>query len=237
MMGILKARSRKKRRRRNMSGLEGKVALVTGGSRGSGAAIARRLARGGADVALTYLSAVGRAESVVEEIEAAGRVGPAIPADGADPKAVLGAVERTVDEFGRLDVLVNNAGVFPNGPLEDVNLEESCPSMWSRRPWTRWGGGKWDDATLMEGNVAEQVSELKRKPGGDILVAGSISLVRHLMREDLVDEIHLQVYPVVFGSGRRLFEEGSEPKRFELVAAKTLGTGVLDLTYRRRRSA
>ena len=107
-----------------MPGLEGKVALVTGGNRGIGAAISRRMAREGADVALTYLSAAGRAEAVVAEIEAAGRVGLAVPADGADPKAVVYAVERTADELGRLDILVNNAGVFPNGPLEDVSLEE-----------------------------------------------------------------------------------------------------------------
>ncbi len=107
-----------------MSELEGKVALVTGGSRGIGAAIARRLAREGADVALTYLSAADGAKAVVREIEAEGRRGLAIQADGADPKAVVGAVERTVDELGRLDVLVNNAGIFPNGPLEDVSLEE-----------------------------------------------------------------------------------------------------------------
>ncbi len=107
-----------------MSGLEGKVALVTGGSRGIGAAISRRLAREGAHVALTYLSAADRAKAVVAEIEAEGRRGLAIQADGGDPKAVVGAVERTVDELGRLDVLVNNAGIFPNGPLEDVSLEE-----------------------------------------------------------------------------------------------------------------
>lgn len=107
-----------------MSELEGKVALVTGGSRGIGAAIARRLAREGAHVVLTYLSATDRAKAVVAEIEAEGRRGLAIQADGGDPKAVVGAVERTVDELGRLDVLVNNAGIFPNGPLEDVSLEE-----------------------------------------------------------------------------------------------------------------
>ena len=107
-----------------MSGLEGKAALVTGGSHGIGAAIAKRLAREGADVALTYLSAADRAKAVVSEIEKEGRQGLAIPADGADPKAVVGAVERTVGELGRLDILVNNAGIFPNGPLEDVTLEE-----------------------------------------------------------------------------------------------------------------
>ena len=131
-------------------------------------------------------------------------------------------------------------GSWPSMTADDIAFAHQMNVMpkyviWSTLDEVGWG--KWDNATLMEGNVAEQVSELKRKPGGDILVAGSISLVRHLMREDLVDEIHLQVYPVVFGSGRRLFEEGGEPERFELVASKTLGTGVLDLIYRRERSA
>ena len=96
--------------------------------------------------------------------------------------------------------------------------------------------GKWGNATLVRGNVAEEVSKLKRRPGGDILVAGSASLVHYLLREDLVDEIHLQVYPVVVGRGRRVFEDGADTKRFSLVDSKVLGTGVLDLTYRRERS-
>jgi 3-oxoacyl-[acyl-carrier protein] reductase len=107
-----------------MSDLKGKVALVTGGSRGIGAAIARCLAKEGADVALTYASAEGKAYAVAAEIEASGRRGIAIRADSAEPKALLHAVERTVKELGRLDILVNNAGMFPNGPLEDVTLEE-----------------------------------------------------------------------------------------------------------------
>jgi len=104
--------------------LAGKVALVTGGSRGIGAAIAKRLARDGADVALTYVSAADRAHAVVEGIAAAGRRGLAIRADSADPGAVVAAVERTAAEFGRLDILVNNAGIFPNGPLGDVTLDD-----------------------------------------------------------------------------------------------------------------
>jgi len=107
-----------------MSGLAGKVALVTGGSRGIGAAVVGRLARDGADVALTYARAAGQAQAVVAEIEAAGRQGLAIVADSAQPHAVVAAVERTADTFGRLDILVNNAGIFPNGPLEQVTLEE-----------------------------------------------------------------------------------------------------------------
>jgi NAD(P)-dependent dehydrogenase (short-subunit alcohol dehydrogenase family) len=107
-----------------MSELTGKVALVTGGSRGIGAAIARRLAQDGADVALAYASAADKARAVVAQIEAAGRRGLAIAADSAHPDAVIGAVERTVDAFGRFDILVNNAGIFPNGPLEEVSLEQ-----------------------------------------------------------------------------------------------------------------
>jgi len=107
-----------------MAALENKVALVTGGSRGIGAATARRLARDGADVALTYLNREADARAVVADIEAAGRRGLAIEADAATADAVTGAVERTVSELGGLDILVNNAGVFPNGPLEEVSLEE-----------------------------------------------------------------------------------------------------------------
>ncbi|WP_119460022.1 3-oxoacyl-ACP reductase family protein [Rhodospirillaceae bacterium SYSU D60014] len=107
-----------------MSELTGKVALVTGGSRGIGAAIAKRLAQDGADVALTYVSAADKARTIVAEIEAAGRRGLAIAADSVDPDAVTAAVERTAAEFGRFDILVNNAGIFPFGPPEAVTVEE-----------------------------------------------------------------------------------------------------------------
>lgn len=106
-----------------MSKLAGKVALVTGGSRGIGAAIARRLAHEGADVALTYVKSAQKAGAVVAEIEAAGRRGLAIAADSADARAIAGAVEQTVRAFGRLDILVNNAGIFLPEPLEDLTLE------------------------------------------------------------------------------------------------------------------
>ncbi|MGN9908980.1 SDR family NAD(P)-dependent oxidoreductase [Phytohabitans sp. LJ34] len=107
-----------------MSTLEGKVALVTGGSRGIGAAIATRLAKEGADVALTYATTGERAKSVADAIKAEGRRGLPIQADSADPQAVVAAVERTVAEFGRFDILVNNAGNFPYGPIDKVTLEE-----------------------------------------------------------------------------------------------------------------
>ena len=107
-----------------MAQLTGKAALVTGGSRGIGAAVARRLAQDGADVALTYLNAADAAQAVVAGIEAAGRRGLAIAADSADAVQVAAAVERAAQAFGRLDILVNSAGVFPNGPLEAVTVEE-----------------------------------------------------------------------------------------------------------------
>lgn len=107
-----------------MAELAQKVALVTGGSRGIGAAVALRLARDGADVALTYVSAGDKARDVVAEIEQLGRRAVAIVADSSDPSAVSAAVDRTVAELGRLDILVNNAGIFPFGPLEEVTLEQ-----------------------------------------------------------------------------------------------------------------
>jgi 3-oxoacyl-[acyl-carrier protein] reductase len=107
-----------------MSELQGKVALVTGGSRGIGAAIAVRLAELGSDVAITYAQSKERADEVVDRIRAHGRRGVAIKADSAAADEVVAAVDQTVDELGGLDVLVNNAGVFPFGPIDDVPLEE-----------------------------------------------------------------------------------------------------------------
>ncbi|SDM26951.1 3-oxoacyl-ACP reductase family protein [Allokutzneria albata] len=104
--------------------LAGKTALVTGGSRGIGAAIALRLADLGADVAITYASAKDRAEAVVERITATGRRGLAIAADNTDSAAVLDAVDRTAAELGGLDILVNNAGIFPSGLIGEVTEEE-----------------------------------------------------------------------------------------------------------------
>jgi 3-oxoacyl-[acyl-carrier protein] reductase len=90
--------------------MEGKIALVAGGSRGIGAGIAKRLAADGAEVAITYTKGADAAASVVEEIERAGGKAIAIQADATNAEAVRSAVKRTVAIFGRLDVLVNNAG-------------------------------------------------------------------------------------------------------------------------------
>jgi len=104
--------------------LEGKIALVTGGSRGIGAAIAKRLAADGANVAITYTKGADAAASVVKEIERGGRKAIAIQADAADADAVEAAVEKTVATFGRLDVLVNNAGTAVPKRFEETTLEE-----------------------------------------------------------------------------------------------------------------
>ena len=104
--------------------MSGKVALVTGGSRSIGAAIAKRLAADGASVAITYTKGADAAASVIKEIEGAGGKAIAIQADAADPDAVKAAVEKTFATFGRLDVLVNNAGTAIPKPFEEATLEE-----------------------------------------------------------------------------------------------------------------
>ena len=90
---------------------------------------------------------------------------------------------------------------------------------------------EWNNSTLIDGDVAEEITKLKQQPGKDISISGSGILVRSLLQDDLLDELRLMVHPVVVGSGKRLFEEGSDQKALELVDSKTFSTGVLYLTY------
>ncbi|ATB40713.1 enoyl-ACP reductase [Cystobacter fuscus] len=107
-----------------MSKLAGKRALVTGASRGIGAAIARRLAAEGADIAFTYQRSAEAAQALARELEGLGRKVIAIQADSADPAAVQRSVSATVERLGGLDILVNNAGIARGGPLEEMTLED-----------------------------------------------------------------------------------------------------------------
>jgi 3-oxoacyl-[acyl-carrier protein] reductase len=157
--------------RRTMSNkLEGKVVLVTGGSRGIGAAIAKRLATDGANVAITHTKGADAAASVVKEIERAGRKAIAIQADAADAEAVKAAVEKTVATFGRLDVLVNNAGTAIPKTFEETTLEEMDRVI---------------DINVRGTFVATQAALKHMKDGGRIIMIGS-SVGERMMTPGLV---------------------------------------------------
>lgn len=104
--------------------LAGKRALVTGGARGIGAAIVRRLAADGADVALTYEKSAGAAEALAAEIRATGRKAAAIQADAGSPAGATAAVDGAVDALGGIDILVNNAGIARMGDFADLPMED-----------------------------------------------------------------------------------------------------------------
>jgi dihydrofolate reductase len=92
---------------------------------------------------------------------------------------------------------------------------------------------EWNNTTVLKGDVAEEVAKLKQELDGDIYVHGSLQLAQALMEDDLVDEIHLMVFPVLLGTGRRLFGELSDRKTMRLADSKTVGDGVAILTYER----
>jgi 3-oxoacyl-[acyl-carrier protein] reductase len=141
-----------------MSKLTKKVALVTGGSRGIGAAIAKRLAADGASVAITYTKGADAAASVVKEIEKAGGKAIAIQADATDAGAVHAAVEKAVSTFGGLDVLVNNAGTAVPKKFEDTTLEELDRLI---------------DLNIRGAFVATQAALKHMRNGGRIIMIGS----------------------------------------------------------------
>jgi dihydrofolate reductase len=92
---------------------------------------------------------------------------------------------------------------------------------------------EWQNSTLIKGQeLVEGISELKRQPGKDIVISGSGTLVRSLLREGLLDELQLFVHPVLMGGGKRLFEEDEERTALELADSRTFATGVVYLTYK-----
>jgi 3-oxoacyl-[acyl-carrier protein] reductase len=141
-----------------MSKLAKKVALITGGSRGIGAAIAKRLAADGASVAITYSKGADAPASVVNAIEAAGGEAIAIQADAADADAVKSAVEKAVAKFGRLDVLVNNAGTAIPKTFDETTLKEMDHVL---------------DINVRGVFVATQAALKHMKEGGRIIMVGS----------------------------------------------------------------
>ena len=91
---------------------------------------------------------------------------------------------------------------------------------------------EWQNSTLINENVVEEIANLKQGEGGDIVISGSGALVRSLLQYGLLDELKLMVHPILVGSGKRLFEEEEGQTRLELVDSKTFATGVVYLTYR-----
>jgi 3-oxoacyl-[acyl-carrier protein] reductase len=138
--------------------LEGKIALVTGASRGIGAAIAKRLAADGASVAITYSRGADAADEVIKDIERNGGKAIAIQADAIDAQAVSAAIEKTVATLGRLDILVNNAGTAIPKPFEETTLEEMDRVI---------------DLNLRGVFIATQAALKSMRDGGRIITMGS----------------------------------------------------------------
>ncbi|WP_033067840.1 SDR family NAD(P)-dependent oxidoreductase [Thalassospira australica] len=147
-----------------MQNLSGKVVFVTGGSRGIGAAIAKRLAAEGAQVAITYVNAVQKADEVVSAIEANGGRAIALQADNQDEAAISAAVDEAARVLGKIDILVNNAGVFDVAPINDLTIDKFDRTM---------------DINVRAVFVAVKSALLHMPEGGRIITIGS-NLAKHV---------------------------------------------------------
>jgi 3-oxoacyl-[acyl-carrier protein] reductase len=112
-----------------MKRFKNKVVFITGGSRGIGAGIAKRMAAEGANVAITYVNAAAQAQQVTDDIKKAGQQALAIQVDNASPDAITAAIEKAIQVFGRIDILVNNAGIYIAKPLAEYTLQDIDSSM------------------------------------------------------------------------------------------------------------
>jgi dihydrofolate reductase len=118
-------------------------------------------------------------------------------------------------------------------PLRDGEFADKFNSMPKYVVSSTLTSPEWSNSTVLKGDLGKSVAELKATYDGDIVVHGSASLVQALIENDLVDALHLMVFPVVLGTGKRVFGETSNKKRLELVESKVVGDGVLILVYQR----
>ena len=124
------------------------------------------------------------------------------------------------------------ASYWPNQSSADVDIADYMNNTPKFVVSSTLNTVEWQNSTLIKGDVAAELTRLKQQPGKDISITGSGSLVRSLLRDDLLDELQLLVHPIVVGRGKRLFTDESGQKPLQLVDAKTFSTGVLALTYR-----
>jgi dihydrofolate reductase len=124
------------------------------------------------------------------------------------------------------------AAAWP-GMTDEVGFADKMNSMPKYVVSSALERADWNNSTVLRGDLPEEVRALKEQPGGDILVAGSASLVRGLVAHDLVDEFRLMVFPIVLGGGKRLFDGVSGTPVLELADVRRLGSGTLILTYHR----
>ena len=124
------------------------------------------------------------------------------------------------------------AGYWPNQTSSEVDIADymnNTPKLVVSTTLDRVD--EWQNSTLIKGNVVDELTKLKQQPGKNIAITGSGTLVRSLLRDNLLDELRLLVHPIVVGSGKRLFPEGTGQKPLKLVESKTFSTSVVYLTY------
>jgi len=123
------------------------------------------------------------------------------------------------------------AGYWPQQSNDDVDIADYMNNTPKFVVSSTLDTLEWRNSTLIKDDVAAQLTALKQQPGKDIGITGSGTLIRSLLRDNLLDELRLLVHPIIVGSGKRLFADGSDQKSLNLVEAKTFSTGVLYLTY------
>jgi dihydrofolate reductase len=140
-------------------------------------------------------------------------------------------VDETMSSTALLLGRVTYEGFAEAWPSREGDFADKFNSMPKYVVSTTLENPEWNNSTVLKGDIADEVTKLKREQDGDIVVHGSARLVQTLLEHDLVDELRLMVYPVVLGSGKRLFAETSDKKPLRLVDTKVVGDGVAIFTY------